>query len=181
MSVYITYFVHWTTLDNENEISSWWWDIELSQLWTKQSLELKKLIDIKSFDVVFCSDLIRAKKSAELTFKWQVEIIQDPRLRECNYWIYNSKKSEIVEPLQEKNIYSRFEWWESYEDVKLRISEFLKMLKEKYDWKKVAIVAHKASQLALDVMLKWYTWQEAFDKDWRKTKNWNPWWEYELN
>jgi len=36
------------------------------------------------------------------------DIIQDKRLRECNYGIYNAKSSIIVEPLQEKYIENRF-------------------------------------------------------------------------
>jgi len=46
--------------------------------------------------------------------------------------------------------------------------------------KSVAIVAHKASQLALDVLLKNQTWAQAFANDWRKTKSWQPGWEYEI-
>ena len=44
----------------------------------------------------------------------------------------------------------------------------------------MAIVAHKAPQLALDVLLKGKTWKEAFAEDWRKTKSWKPGWEYEI-
>jgi broad specificity phosphatase PhoE len=85
MSIKITYFVHGTTTDNEKEVSSGWFDVELSELGTKQAIDLRDLIKDKSFDVVFCSDLKRAVKSAELTFKDKVEILQDKRLRECNY------------------------------------------------------------------------------------------------
>jgi broad specificity phosphatase PhoE len=180
MSIKITYFVHWTTLDNENEISSWWYDVELSDLWIKQSIDLKKLIDIDSFDIVFCSDLKRAVDSSNLTFSWIIPIIQDERLRECNYWIYNAKPSSIVEPMQEGNIKKKFPDWESYDDVKNRIFDFLEFLKLNYEWKKVAIVAHKAPQLALDVIIKWITWEEAFKNDWRKNWDWKPWWEYIL-
>ena len=98
----ITYFVHWTTTDNENNISSGWSDVALSELGIRQSLELKELIKEKYFDVVFCSDLKRAIQSSELMFEWVSDIIQDKRLRECNYGIYNAKSSIIVEPLQEK-------------------------------------------------------------------------------
>ena len=178
MSINITYFVHGTTKDNEIDVSSGWSDIELSDLGIKQSIELKEKIDIKKFDVVFCSDLIRAVSSANLTFKDVVPIKIDKRLRECNYGIYNANKSEIVEPLQEKYIYERFPDGESYEDVKLRINGFLKDLKKNYDGKNVAIVAHKAPQLALDVILKNKSWEEAFKEDWRKTKSWQPGWEY---
>lgn len=180
MTVNITYFVHGTSKDNENEISSGWNDTELSELGIKQSNELKQKIDIKKFDVVFCSDLKRAIQSANLTFEKLVPIIIDERLKECSYGIYNAGKSEVVEPLQEKYIYERFPSGESYEEVKLRISDFLEDLKKNYDGKNIAIVAHKAPQLALDVLLRNKTWEEAFAEDWRKTKSWQPGWEYIL-
>lgn len=180
MTVNITYFVHGTSKDNENEISSGWNDTELSELGIKQSIELKEKIDIKKFEVVFCSDLKRAVQSANLTFEKVVPIIFDERLRECNYGIYNAGKSEIVDPIQEEYIYERFPEGESYEYVRLRINNFLEDLKKNYDGKNIAIVAHKAPQLALDVLLRNKTWKEAFDEDWRKTKSWQPGWEYIL-
>lgn len=170
--------MHGTTTDNENKMSSGWNDVDLSELGIKQSIELKNQVDINSFDFVFCSDLIRAIHSAELTFGGVVEIIKDARLRECNYGDYNAKESEIVEPMQEKCIIDRFSNGESYEDVKARISDFVEYLKKNYDGKNIAIVAHKAPQLALDVILKNQTWEQAFENDWRKTHSWKPGWEY---
>jgi len=181
MAVKITYFVHGTTTDNEKEISSGWFDVGLSDLGVKQSVELKDKIKDKKFDVVFCSDLKRAVDSAKLTFEGGVPIIPDARLRECNYGKYNAQASSIVEPMQEKMKTERFSEGESYEDVKTRIADFLNFLKQNYDGKSVAIVAHKAPQLALDVLLKGKTWEQAFAEDWRKTKSWKPGWEYNLN
>lgn len=160
-------------------ISSGWYDVDLSEKGIQQSIDLKDQIKDKSFDVIFCSDLIRAIHSAELTFKDIVPIIPDARLRECNYGEFNAKPSEIVEPLQEKSVTNRFPNGESYEDVKARISNFLDFLKKNYDGKSVAIVAHKAPQLALDVLLKGKTWEEAFTEDWRKRKAWQPGWAYQ--
>lgn len=180
MAIKITYFVHGTTTDNEKEISSGWFDVELSELGVKQSVELKEKIKDKKFDVVFCSDLKRAVNSAKLTFEDVMPIIHDARLRECNYGKYNARPSSTVEPMQEKMITERFPDGESYEDVKARISNFLNFLKQNYDGKSIAIVAHKAPQLALDVLLKGKTWQQAFAEDWRKTKSWKPGWEYEV-
>jgi len=180
MAVKITYFVHGTTIDNQNNISSGWSDTKLSNLGKEQSIKLKDQIDGKIFDTVFCSDLKRAVESAELTFKGKVPIVIDSRLRECNYGQFNGNKSEIVEPLQEKYIYERFPGGESYEDVKKRITDFINFLKENYDGKEVAIVAHKAPQLALEVLLKHKNWDEAFDEDWRKRKAWQPGWEYTI-
>jgi len=181
MTVKITYFVHGTAIDNEKEISSGWKDVELSELGIKQSKELPRQIGNKKFDVVFCSDLKRAVESAEISFKGKFPIKKDKRLRECNYGDYNGKSYEIVEPMQEKCITKKFPSGESYEDVKLRINDFLIFLKKNYDGKNIAIVAHKAPQLALDVLIKKMTWKQAFENDWRKRKVWQSGWEYILN
>lgn len=180
MSVNITYFVHGTTIDNENEISSGWNDALLSDLGKRQSVELKNLIKDKKFDVVFCSTLKRSVESAELTFQNVVPIVKDARLCECNYGVFNGKPSEIVEPMQEKCIFEKFPDGESYEDVKTRMQSFLDFLKANYNNKSVAIVAHKAPQLALDVLISGKTWEQAFAGDWRKTKSWQPGWHYLL-
>ncbi|MBI2439045.1 MAG: histidine phosphatase family protein [Candidatus Moranbacteria bacterium] len=179
-TINITYFVHGTTIDNEKGISSGWFDVELSELGRKQSIELKNKIKNKKFDVVFCSDLKRATDSAKLMFDDIIPIIHDARLRECNYGKYNGQPSSIVEPMQEKMITDRFPEGESYEDVKIRISDFLNFLKKNYEGKNIALIAHKAPQIALDVLLKGKTWEKAFTEDWRKTKAWKPGWDYEL-
>ncbi|MFZ5954861.1 MAG: histidine phosphatase family protein [Nanoarchaeota archaeon] len=180
MAVKIIYFVHGTTTDNEKNISSGWNDVGLSELGIEQSKKLLKQIKEKNFDVVFCSDLKRAIDSAEISFGKKYKIIQDKRLRECNYGKFNAKSSGIVEPMQEKCIAKKFPGGESYEDVKKRIEDFLKFLKKNYDGQNIAIVAHKAPQLALDVLLKNKTWAESFEEDWRKRKAWQPGWDYVL-
>lgn len=181
MSVYITYFVHGTTTDNEQHISSGWSDVELSALGVQQSKELAEQTQDRKFDVIFCSDLKRAVHSAELSWGDLYPVIEDARLRECNYGEYNGKPSEMVEPMQEQSITIPMPNGESYEMVKERILLFLKDLKQNYDGKHIAIVAHKAPQLALDVLLKNMTWKEAFVADWRIKKAWKPGWEYTLN
>jgi len=180
MSITITYFVHGTTTDNEQDISSGWKDVELSDLGRKQSLELGEITKDQHFDVVFCSDLKRAVESANLSWGDKYKIIPDSRLRECNYGDYNGKPSAIVEPLQEKSISTPMPNGESYEMVKERVEDFLRDLRRHYDGMSVAIVGHKAPQLALDVLLLERTWGEAFAKDWRKTKSWQPGWKYIL-
>ncbi len=80
--------------------------------------------------------------------------------------------------MQEENVTKSFPAGESYEDVKARIADFLEDLKKNYDGKSVAIVAHKAPQLALDVLVQGKSWEQAFAEDWRKIKAWQPGWEY---
>ncbi|MBT3358420.1 MAG: histidine phosphatase family protein [Rhodospirillales bacterium] len=176
--VKITYFVHGTTTDNEKDISSGWSDVELSELGIQQSKDLGKTLAGKHFDVVFCSDLKRAVDSVHHTWGGKFPVIQDARLRECNYGDFNAKASEFVEPLQEQSIARPMPNGESYEMVKTRMANFLADLKKTHEGKVIAIVAHKAPQLALDVLLKGKTWEQAFADDWRKTKSWQPGWEY---
>lgn len=181
MAVKITYFVHGTTTDNEQHVSSGWKDVELSELGRKQSIELKEQTKDMKFDVVFCSDLKRAHDSAMLSWEGMYTIIPDARLRECNYGDLNGGPSAIVEPMQEAECINKpFPNGESYEDVKARVVDFLVYLKQNYDGKHVAIVAHKAPQLSLEVLLNGKTWQQALAEDWRKTKSWQPGWTYEL-
>lgn len=177
----ITYLVHGTTTDNEQHISSGWKDVELSELGIQQSKELTEQTKDMKFDIVFCSDLKRAYDSAKLSWEGMYEIIPDARLRECNYGDLNGVSSDIVEPMQEGECIEKpFPNGESYEDVKTRVTNFIEMLKQDYDGKHVAIVAHKAPQLSLDVLIERKTWKQALAEDWRKTHAWKPGWRYEL-
>ncbi len=182
MSIKITTFAHGTTFDNEKEISSGWYDAELSPLGIEQSKRLREQTKDRKFDAVFSSDLKRAVDTAKLAFEGVAPIITDARLRECNYGNLNAGPSLIVERMCEGEcIYNRFPEGESYEDVKIRVGEFLEFLKKNYNEKNVAIVSHKAPQLALEVLLNGRTWERALAEDWRKTKAWQPGWEYQLD
>lgn len=176
MAVTITYFVHGTTTDNENKLSTGWLDGQLSEKGIKQSIELKNKILIQDFDMVFCSDLKRAIDSANYTFKGEKQIKQDPRIRECNYGLLNGKDSKLV--VYEDHILEEFPQGESLIQVEERVRDFVQYLRKEYDGRQVAIVAHKAPQLALEVILNHKSWEQAIEEDWRKTKNWKPGWLY---
>jgi alpha-ribazole phosphatase/probable phosphoglycerate mutase len=179
-TIYITYFVHGTTTDNEKDLATGWLPGELSELGVKQAKELSKLVTNKRFDMVFCSDLKRAVKSAKLGFSGKYKIIQDKRLRECNYGDFTGKPSENFKNRMDDFIEKHFPNGESYKDVEKRIADFLKFLKKNYVGKHIAIVAHQAPQLALDVLIKGKSWEQAINEDWRKKKAWRPGWEYEV-
>ncbi|MCX4366053.1 MAG: histidine phosphatase family protein [Bacilli bacterium] len=176
MGVKITYFVHGTTTDNLEHKSTGWLPGELSQKGIDQSILLKEQVDINQFDVVFSSDLQRAIDSAKYTFEGIKEIIQDARLRECNYGDYNGQDSSLAK--YEEHIKTKFPNGECMLDVEKRIQDFCDYLLREYDGKHIAIVAHKAPQLAFQVLTQGKTWEDAIDQDWRKTKSWQPGWEY---
>lgn len=176
-SANITYFVHGTTIDNEKGVATGQAPGELSELGIKQSRELGETIKNKKFDAIFSSDLKRAVDSVRLMFP-KAKIIKDKRLRECDYGDMTGTASKKIESADIACIDEPFSNGESYQDVEKRIRNFLKDLLGKHSGKKVAIVAHRAPQLALDVIVKGKSWKQAMKEDWRPKKQWKPGWEY---
>lgn len=178
--VEITYFVHATTTDNERGLATGWLPGELSAVGIQQARELGGLVAGSSFNPVFCSDLKRAIDSAELGFGLTRTIIKDARLREANYGDFNGKPDSFKDDLKQY-IDTPFPHGESYRGVERRMRAFCDFLKLHYIGKHVAIVAHQAPQLALDVILGGKTWEQAIDEDWRHTHAWKPGWKYTIS
>jgi len=177
MKTKIVYYVHGTTFDNAEKKCSGWKQVELNELGIEQANNLGKNTPYK-FDVLFTSDLIRAQKTAALAFP-QYKPITDKRLRECNYGDFDGKEKQLV--VYEEHIEKPFPNGESLKDVEKRIREFLKDINKEYKGKTIGIIAHRAPQLALEVIEKSITWEEALKNDWRKKGNWSPGWVYEID
>ena len=175
MKTKIVYFVHGTTYDNASEKCSGWKQVELNDLGKEQAKNLGKVTKNLKFDAMFTSDLVRAIDSANIAWP-EYEKIQDKRLRECNYGDYDGESKDLV--VYEKYIDTPFPNGESLKDVEKRIADFIDYIKSEYRGKTIAIVAHRAPQLAFEVLTKNITWDYAIEKDWRKIKAWQPGWEY---
>ena len=179
MAVKIMYFVHGTTTDNAAKLCSGWKEAMLNDLGKEQALNLGNVSKDRGdkFDVVITSDLQRAIDSSNIAFS-EYEKIRDSRLRECKYGDLDGEHKSLV--IYEDHVEEKFPNGESLLDVEKRMREFVTWLKENYEGKSVAIVAHRAPQLALEVISKGITWEEANKNDWRKTGDWQPGWEYEV-
>ena len=175
MNTKIIYFVHGTTSDNIEGKCSGWNQVELTDLGRERAIKLGQIHKNTHLDVIFTSDLIRAIDSANLAFP-NVNHIQDKRLRECNYGDLDGKDKKLV--VYEDHIDIPFPNGESLKEVEKRIADFIKFLKENYSGKTIGIVAHRAPQLAFEVLTKKISWDEAIKNDWRNTKSWQPGWEY---
>lgn len=180
MSVEIKYFVHGTTTDNIQKLATGWLPGELSEKGIAQAEALANTIKDEYFDIVICSDLNRAIQSANIDFaNRNIPIVQDWRIRECNYGDLNGKDAKLVN--YSEHIKQPFPNGESLLDVEARISDFLNDLIKNYDGKKIAVVAHRAPQLAIEVLTMGKTWEQALNDDWRNTKNWQPGWNYTIS
>lgn len=171
----VIYFVHGTTSDNAEGKCSGWKQASLTDIGKERAIKLGELRKDIQFDVIFTSDLMRAIESANLAFP-NVKHIQDTRIRECNYGDFDGEDKSLV--VYEEHIDKPFPNGESLKDVEKRVENFIKFLKDNYQGKTIGIVAHRAPQLAFEVLTKNISWEEAIKNDWRKTKSWKPGWEY---
>ncbi len=85
-----------------------------------------------------------AVDSAKLIFGNAASIIQDKRLRECNYGDLNGADSKRVHSMAKERIITPFPNGESYVQVEERMRQFIQELQTKYAQKRIAIVAHQA-------------------------------------
>lgn len=181
-SMKLTYFVHSITEDNESGIATGWLDGQLSNEGIKRAKLLADQISHLSFDAVFCSDLKRSIDSTAIFFDNNFPVFIDWRLRECNYGASDGLPAvDFKKNREQEFIHTEYPEGESYKDVERRMHSFIADIKEYFPEGHIAIVAHQAPQLALDVILKGKTWEKAIAEDWRKRQAWQPGWEYVLS
>ena len=175
--VTIIFESHGTTFDNEKHLSSGRFDVGLSPLGEKQAKELGERYKNNSFNVIFCSDLKRSYRTAEIAFKDRgFSIIRDERLDECDYGDLTQHPSSEVDLEKPKRIKTPFPNGESYEKCMERMKSFLQDLLKIYDYKKVMIIGHRATQYGLEHWIKEFPMEKVIPAPWK----WQPGWEYKL-
>lgn len=172
----IIFEAHGTTFDNEAHVSSGHNDVALSSLGVKQSKEMGERYKNDKFDAIFCSDLKRSYESAEIGFGTMWPIIQDARLRECDYGDFTQHPSEEVDAEKQGRIYTPFPNGESYVETTERIRSFLSDLLQNYDDKRVMIIGHRATQYGLENLINGVPLETLVSTKFV----WQPGWEYKF-
>lgn len=168
---------HGTTLDNEAHKASGWYDVALSPLGMKQSGEMGDRYKDDNFDAIFTSDLQRAYLSAEIGFAhkdWP--IVQDKRLRECDYGDLTQHSSEEVDKEKPERVKVPFPNGESYEQAGERMRSFLQEIVNKYDGKKVMVIGHRATQFGIEHWVNGKSYKELTTTPFK----WQPGWSYQF-
>ncbi len=173
----IIFEAHGTTFDNEAHISSGHNDVALSSLGVKQSQEMGDRYKNDHFDYIFCSDLQRAYKSAEIGFGNKWKIIKDSRLRECDYGELTQHPSAEVDIEKPRRINTPFPKGESYSQTTERMRSFLLDLLKDYDGKRVMIIGHRATQYGLDYLINGVSLETLTSSHFK----WQPGWIYSLS
>lgn len=175
--VEILFESHGTTYDNEQQLSSGYFDVELSELGVEQSKQLGERRKNETFDAIFCSDLQRSYKTAGIAFGNRFPIIKDSRLRECDYGDLTRHPSEETEGQRLQRINVPFPNGESYNQCAERMKSFLEDLLRNYGGKKVMVIGHRATQYGLERWIRGLSLEEIISTPW----SWQPGWIYKFD
>jgi broad specificity phosphatase PhoE len=169
---------HATTVDNENQVASGWNDVALSKKGEQQAKELGQRYNLAELDAVFCADLQRSYRTAQIAFPEldPKKLFIDWRLRECDYGDLTLAKRGVLDKDKVKRITEPFPNGESYEHAMERMKSFIDALRAK-PFKKVLIIGSRVTHYGFDYWLESTPLEELL-----KTKfAWQPGWKYELN
>jgi broad specificity phosphatase PhoE len=173
--VTVIFETHATTTDNEQRIASGHSDVDLSATGVAQAGELGERYRTAVLDAVYCSDLRRSYRTAEIAFPERLALIRrDRRLRECDYGEWTRRPVEEIELERVRRIAVPFPGGESYADCVRRMSEFLEALRRSEDAGTVLLIGHRATQYALEVLLNGKPLEEVVSEHWQ----WQPGWRY---
>ena len=126
-----------------------------------------KKIKNKKIDLIFSSDLLRTKESAEIISKETgAKIIFDKRLREYNVGVFNGKNPKLAwDYLNKKKnlIKAKLPKGESLINIRKRMYNFLKEINEKYRKMNILIVSHELPLTILEWTLKGLPLEKILD------------------
>lgn len=172
MSVEVLYETHSTSIDNEAGIASGSRDVPLSETGRRQARELGERRR-GSIDAVFCSDLRRAVETAEIAFP-DMPLRSDPRLRECDYGELTGQPSKAIDEEWPGRIDIPFPGGESVAEVAGRVASFFHDVSGDWEGKRILLIGHRATKLALDHLLGGLPLIEAASAPFV----WQPGWHY---
>ncbi len=152
-------FRHGHSLRQVKNFASCWPEKEPYPLTEKGKKEvLKSARQLKKIDLIFSSDLLRAKQTAQIISQVTgAKIIFDKRLREVNVGIFNGKNPKLVWDFifEKKDPFrTKVPKGESLLDIQKRTYNFIKAVDKKYQGKKIVIVSHELPLTILEKTLK---------------------------
>lgn len=158
---------HSTTEDNEDDVATGWNDIPLSDLGQIRAKEMGKLRKDDNFDVIFCSDLQRSYQTAEIAFGNKFVIMQDARLRPCNYGDWNGDDKVETAKYDLGRIDKPFPHGESWQWAVQRVVDCLEEIKRDYDGQRILMIGHRATLYGIEKFVNGTTVRESLLAGWR--------------
>jgi broad specificity phosphatase PhoE len=173
----VLFETHATSIDNEAGLASGWFDAPLSTIGESQARDLGERRRADDVVAVFCSDLIRAVRTAEIAFGTRgIPIVRDRRLRECDYGTRTRQLATAIEAERADYVDRPFPGGESYRDVVARVGAWLVEAVSAPAGKTVLVIGHRATFYALEHLLHNVPLDQAVTAPWQ----WQPGWQYRL-
>lgn len=174
------YSPHSKSVDNEAGQASGHADVPLSEAGRRQARELGLHYAAESLDAAYSSDLQRASATAEIAFgERDLPIMQDARLRECDYGDWTQYPFVQVEKERARRITEPFPNGESILMVVERVGAFLRDVLHEYDGKTIVVIGHGATKYGLAYWCGTTSLETLVNTPWE----WRdiPIWRYELH
>jgi 2,3-bisphosphoglycerate-dependent phosphoglycerate mutase len=166
---------HATSLDNEAGLASGWFDVALSARGEEQARMLGARRRDDDLAAVFCSDLARTFRTAEIAFRDRVlPTVRDARLRECDYGAFTRRPIVEIEARRVLHVGTPFPNGESYQQVVARVSTWLTEVTRTFAGQTVLVIGHRATFYALEHLVKHVPLHQAVTSSW----HWQPGWTY---
>jgi len=178
VTVTVVFETHSTSEDNERGIATGWLPGRLSSIGRRQAAELGARRRDDGFAVVYTSDLARAAETARIAFAGSgLEVIEDGRLRECDYGRWNGMPRARLEAERLARIDVPWPGGESWRAAVDRVAGFLDELATARDGRRVLLIGHVATRFALDLRSGDRPIEALVEAPFR----WRPGWEYEVD
>jgi broad specificity phosphatase PhoE len=162
---------HATSLDNEAGLASGWFDVALSPVGEQQARMLGARRRDDHLAAVFCSDLTRSFRTAEIAFGDRaLPIVRDARLRECDYGDLTRLPLSEIEQRRLLHLRDPFPHGESYQQVVDRVSGWLAEVVRQFDARSVLVIGHRATFYSLEHLLNGVTLHDVVTSPW----TWQP-------
>lgn len=150
----------------------------------KQAVLSGKRLKKEKVDLIFSSDILRTKQTAEIVGKiLKIKPKLDEKLREYNVGILNEKPIKEIRDFlgsQIKRFRVKPPKGETYQEIVKKMLAFLKEAEKKYSGKNILIISHEVPLTLLEAKIKKLKNNEIFQRftkknriktgEWRKIK-----------